>query len=329
MQSSNKEIVKRVISETATPEEAREVVNWFSSSMEGLQCLSDMLDRDAYLMETEFNNVPPISPLQSDLLFSRITKKMRNRRIRRISLGVAAALLPLLLFVGFGIYLDSQADLFGKTEYAEIYVPKGEDAHIYFQDGTEVFLNADTKIRYPRKFGLWRRTVHLEGEAYFNVSSGKQRAFVVRTGNAFVEVLGTSFNVNAYGTDEEIRVILDKGKVSFNTPLNSYSMLPGQQIVYNKTNGESVIQNLSKPSNFSLWKNNIIYFNDTPLPKVLQILERRFNVSFDVQDAGVLRYSYTITTRQTSIENILYELQKIAPVKFTMGENNILVSLSE
>jgi|AGTN01.1.fsa_nt_gi Fe2+-dicitrate sensor, membrane component len=329
MQSLNSDIIKKVIAETASKKEATDVIEWFSSSIEGQQCLSDMMDKDSYLMETEPYTGKSLSPLQSDLLFSRIDRQIRNNRTRRITLKAAAIFLPLLLFIGLGVYLGTQSDLFGKTTYTELYVPKGEDARIFFQDGTEVFLNADTRIRYPEKFGLRKREVYVDGEAYFNVASNKKRPFVVHAHTTEIEVLGTSFNVNAYGDNDKIQVVLDEGKVAFQTQQNSYSMRPGQKILYDKVTGRTTVQNLTNSSHASLWKNDFIYFYDTPLAEVMKILERKYNVKFDVHTPDALKYTYTLTTKQASIENVLQELQKITPVRFRIQDDIVNVFISE
>jgi len=327
MSLSGKDTIKKVIDGTSSKENARCVVDWFSSTIEGQQFLSDMIDRDSYLMEDEFTGQKTISSLQSEVILSKINKEIRKKQFVRISFRVAALVIPFVVLLGFGLYLNSQVDLFGKSPYAEIYIPRGESGRILFQDGSEAYLNADTKIRYPQKFGLTKRQVYVDGEAYFNVSPAKKRPFIVHAGNTSVKVLGTSFNVKAYNNEEKIEVVLDEGKIEFRTSGNRYSLSPGQLVVYHKTNGESVVRNLSKSTNLSLWKNNIIYFHDTPLTEVLRMLERRYGVSFEVKDRKALEYSYTITTRQTTITDILSELQKIAPVKFTFQKDAILVSL--
>jgi len=127
-------------------------------------------------------------------------------------------------------------------------------------------------------------------------------------------------------TRQQKRVVLDKGKVAFETEQSSYAMSPGQQIEYDKITGKITLQNLMHPSNLSLWKNNVIFFYDTPLAEVIKVLERRFNVEFNVQNQDVLNYSYTITTKQSSIDSVMKELQKIAPVKFHLMENQVHVS---
>lgn len=327
MQSSDKNIINRVIAESASKEEAVEVVDWFSSTVEGQQCLSDMLDRDAYLMENEPDLGKSFTPLQSDLLYKRIDRNIYQNRFRKNLFKVAAVLLPILLLSGLGFYLNRQTDLFSGTTYSEVYVPKGEDARIFFQDGTEVFLNADTKIRYPNRFGLRKREIYLEGEAYFNVASNRSRPFVVHAQHTETEVVGTSFNVRAYGNSNTIEVVLDEGRTAFHVHQNSYPMLPGQKIEYDKSTGRITLRNLINPSNASLWKKNVLHFYDTPLAEVIKELERRFDVQFHVQDAAALNYSYTLTTKQPGIENVLKELQKISPVKFVVEGDTVTVSI--
>lgn len=327
MEPSDKNIINRVISETASKKEAAETVDWFSSTIEGQQYLSDMLDKDAYLMENDPNLGKSFSPLRSDQLYANINRNIRHNQLRRNLFRAAAVFIPILLITVFGFYLHRQTGLFAAATWSEIYVPKGDDARIFFQDGTEVFLNADTRIRYPNKFGLRKREVYLDGEAYFNVTSNRKKPFVVHAHHTKTVVTGTSFNINAYNNNNRIGVVLDEGEIAFRLFGNNNRMLPGQKIEYDKTTGNITVQNLINPSNASLWKKNVLHFCDTPLAEVIKVLERRFNVRFIVQAQAALNYSYTLTTKQSVIENVLIELQKITPVKFVVEGDMITVSI--
>ena len=167
----------------------------------------------------------------------------------------------------------------------------------------------------------------MEGEAYFNVSSHKRRPFVVNTGNSNIVVLGTSFNVNAYEDESRVQVVLDKGEIVFKTDHNQYEILPGQKIEYDKTIGTTTIHNLNNSSEASLWKEKIVHFNDTPLPEVLTILSRSYDVTFIVENSSALKYTYTLTTRHTTIEAIIEELEWIAPVRFHVKDNQVKVDM--
>lgn len=327
MHSTSNDRVNRVIQGAATKEEAQNVVDWFSSTIEGQQCLSDMLDRDAYLFEVDPSLGESLSPSQSDHLYKKIEKTIYEKQLRMRMFKAAAVLLPLLLMAALGYLINDHTEIFHETTYAEMFVPKGEDARLIFQDGTEVYLNADTRIRYPEKFGLRKREVWLDGEAYFNVNPQHKRPFVVHAHNTQTVVTGTSFNVKAYGNSDIIKVVLDEGKTSFNVLKKSYPMLPGQQIDYDKVSGRTTLYNLVRPSNASLWKKKVVYFYDTPLAEVMETLERKYNVEFHVQSPKALEYSYTLTTKQATIDGVLDELRKISPVIFKNEDNKIFVSM--
>lgn len=326
MHTSDKKTIEKVISGTSTKENAREVTDWFSSSVEGQQFLSDMLDKDAFLMEEEpedFQNT--ISPYRSDVLLSKINRQIVRKKTIRLALSVAAVLLPLILITGFMVQLSNRYDLFGNSRYSEIYVPKGEKMQILFQDGSRAYLNSDTRLRYPEKFALLNREIFLEGEAYFQVASNKKRPFIVNTGETSVKVLGTSFNVNAYKDNKEIRIVLDEGEIVFAARNNEYRLNPGQKFIYDTENKQLYLVNVRNSGEESLWKSNYIRLNDTPLRETLEILDRKFNIPFKVIDNKALAYSFNLLSEDKSLNYILSELEKIAPVKFVEVNDTINV----
>lgn len=328
MHPIDKVTIDKVLNGTATKKEASQVAEWFSDTAEGQAYLSELMDHEAALMEANPDRYSDLSAVQSANMLTAINKRIRVKKSRRLYWQVAAALIPLILVVGLTIRLNSQVNLFGKTVYSEVNVPKGKQEHIIFQDGSEAYLNSDTRLRYPRKFGLSKREIFLQGEGYFNIATNKRRPFIVRINNTDVTVLGTSFNVHAFKEDNEMKILLDKGSIVFNTPQNSYQILPGQQAVYDVLTGKCVIDYVDKPYEVSVWKDNIVLFRDTPLADVIKTLNRRYNVEFAILNPKALTYTYTLTTNQTSLENIVKELEKIAPVKFSIRkDNSIIVSL--
>lgn len=318
MTLSDKEILKKVIDGKSSAENAECVANWFSSTIEGQQTLSDLIDQDAYLMEEDQPEETSITPFQSNKIFESIDYEIRKRKVIKMSLRIVAIIVPFLFLIGGSLYLNRYLDLNSQTIYTEILAPKGEKTRIVFQDGSEAILNADSKIRYPQKFRFSKREVFLEGEAYFNISANKHRPFIVNTEKSNIAVLGTSFNVLAYDNNETIEVTLDEGSIIFNTTDNKYQLKPGQQLIFNKNSEEYTIKSLNNSKNNSLWTSNILYFEDAPLKQVIETLERKFDISFSVKDNYALTYSYTIKTEARTIEEIISELEIIAPVKFTL-----------
>lgn len=328
MTQSDKEIIKKVIDGDSSKDNARYVVNWFSSTIEGQQALSDLIDQDAYLMEESLLESKKISYRQSAKILEKIESEIRKKKIVQFTWRIAAVLFPFIFLLGLGLYIDKHFDITKKTTYGEIYVPKGEQMHVLFQDGSKAILNSDSKIKYPKKFGLKKREVFLEGEAYFTIAHNKHRPFKVKTEKSDVTVLGTSFNIYAYKDYGSIEVTLDEGSILFNAPHSQRRLMPGQQLVFNKESEEYIVRNLSNSRNQSLWTQSTLFFNDTPLAQVIQILERKFNIEFSIKDVHALDYSYTLTTGEIGIENILLELEKIAPVRFNHKNEMYEVSLS-
>lgn len=327
MEGFDKEIINRVLENNSSKEEAIGVVDWFSDSIEGQNYLSESIDRDFYLMEETGDHNNLISPIQSATILSNINKANHRTRIKNLLLKAAAILIPFVFIVGTSLYLNSYVGLFDTNSYSEIYVPKGETMRLLFQDGSEAYLNSDTKISYPEKFGFKNRKVILEGEAYFNVSSNKRRPFIVETDKTNVTVLGTSFNINAYKNNDIVEVVLDEGEIVFSANKRNYGVLPGQKATYNKLDGLTSITNLERSMQESMWKDNIIYFSNTPLHDVVKILNRRYDVRFIIENSEALEYTYTLTSKKTKIEDILLELEKITPVRFVITDNVVHVNL--
>ena len=189
-------------------------------------------------------------------------------------------------------------------------------------DGTKVYINSDSKLRYPKKFALNTREVYLEGEAYFVVAKNKNRPFIVNLSGPAIHVLGTSFNVQDYPENKDIVVCLDEGNINLTLPTEKkYPVQPGERLVYNKDNQQCTISKMNDMQRLSMWKQNVIVFKDTPLPEVIKILNRWYNVEFKVEDENVLKYVYTLTSDNTLLEKVLMDLEKIAPVKFEYNED--------
>ena len=139
--SAKRNMINRVVGEISTKEDAQEVVEWFSSTIEGQQHLADMLDKDAYVMGDDLFSDKTFSPVQSDKLFKKIDREIYQKSFRRTSLKVAAVFLPIFIVSLLAFYFNKQTSIFEGVKYTELYIPYGEDARIFFQDGTEVYLN--------------------------------------------------------------------------------------------------------------------------------------------------------------------------------------------
>ena len=313
--------IEEVLAGIASPEDAKYVAEWFATE-EGSDYLEAAMTRDSGLIKNEFADLYVDHDIPSKKILEQIRKNIRIKKLKRICFRVAAVLIPVVLIVGLYMQLNSKVDLFGTSEYEEVVVDKGERIQIMFQDGTKVYINSDSKLRYPKKFALNTREVYLEGEAYFVVAKNKNRPFIVNLSGPAIHVLGTSFNVQDYPENKDIVVCLDEGNINLTLPTEKkYPVKPGERLVYNKDNQQCTISKMNDMRRLSMWKQNVIVFKDTPLPEVIKILNRWYNVEFKVEDENVLKYVYTLTSDNTLLEKVLMDLEKIAPVKFEYNED--------
>ena len=313
--------IEEVLAGIASPEDAKYVAEWFATE-EGSDYLEAAMTQDSELIKNEFADLYVDHDIPSKKILEQIRKNIRIKKLKRICFRVAAVLIPVVLIVGLYMQLNSKVDLFGTSEYEEVVVDKGERIQIMFQDGTKVYINSDSKLRYPKKFALNTREVYLEGEAYFVVAKNKNRPFIVNLSGPAIHVLGTSFNVQDYPENKDIVVCLDEGNINLTLPTEKkYPVKPGERLVYNKDNQQCTISKMNDMRRLSMWKQNVIVFKDTPLPEVIKILNRWYNVEFKVEDENVLKYVYTLTSDNTLLEKVLMDLEKIAPVKFEYNED--------
>lgn len=319
-------ILRRVLNETATPEEAAEVAAWFATD-EGQRWLSAEFDADAQRLESGV--AAPLSDIPGEELLQRIERILARARRRRMLFRAAAILIPCALILGLWANLNSRLGgaLFSADEQQTVAAAVGQRKEVIFQDGTRVFLNAGTTISYPERFGLSERRVHLDGEAYFEVAHNPRRPFVVETSdNASVRVLGTEFDVKAYRSDPTISVVLIQGSVEFAQGTSSFRLKPSQRLVYDKQMGTSSIESLSNADQTILWSRNTIYFRDTPMREVVRELERWYDVQFEVADPKVYNFTFSLQTPNLPLRELLDELENIAPIRCSINKKIVVVN---
>lgn len=314
MKRPNDILIKRVLNETATRKEASEVAAWFTTP-EGQAWLSGQFDEDADFVERGV--IPSVGTVPTEELLRRIDRTIGRMRWRRILFRAAAVLIPCVLILGLWADLNSRLGgaLFAPAATKQVSAVLGERKEIIFQDGTKVFLNAGSTISYPERFGLAERRVALNGEAFFEVTHNPRRPFIVETGNSAIRVLGTSFDVRAYGDDPTIDVVLLEGSVEFTQGKERYRLSPSQKLVFDKQSGTGTVSDTGDAEHAAMWSRNIICFRDTPMRRVADELERWYGVRFEIDDPDLLRYTFSLRTSNLPLESLLKELENIAPIR--------------
>lgn len=163
----------------------------------------------------------------------------------------------------------------------KIETPKGGQYQVVLPDGTKVWLNSSSSLRYPASFAsLKERRVELQGEAYFEVAHRDNLPFKVMTGDHEVKVLGTHFNVMAYPEEQSIRTVLLQGSVSISSGLHSQKIKPGQESIVNDKSKSIRIEKADLDKTMA-WRNGRFEFDNTDLPEIMRQLARWYDVTID------------------------------------------------
>lgn len=216
----------------------------------------------------------------------------------------------------------------GVPEMNMIEVPAEAEYSLILADGTSVLLNAATTFRFPDNFlGQSAREVYLNGEAYFDVASDSVHPFVVHTDQAYVKVLGTSFNVKAYSGEELQQTTLVKGQVCMgeNRTGKEVRLLPGMQASYHKMSGEVVKQEVDV-SYYTAWKDGLFAFREQRLEEVMETLSRWYGFQYFFQNSAARDYIYTgKVPRHKELKEVLENFRLTEELDFQVSDNTIII----
>lgn len=212
--------------------------------------------------------------------------------------------------------------------YNEIKIPKGQVFKLVLSDSTVVWLNANTKLRYPKKFinSQAIRTVELEGEAYFEVAHNPNKPFVVNTNGANVEVLGTKFNVSSYLNETNIKTTLIEGSVKVgNSNETSIILKPSYQASFNK-NTHFLSTKKVNTTDFTSWMQKRIIFNDMPFKELELILERAYDVEILNNNETIENEFFTGEFNIENIDVIFKALSTSIPFNYEINKDKITIN---
>jgi transmembrane sensor len=178
---------------------------------------------------------------------------------------------------------------FIKTVSKEYTTKLGEHAKITLSDGTQIWLNAGSLLKYPVEFKGRTREVYLTGEAFFDVAKDKEHPFIIHTDKMDTKVLGTSFNVQAYPdhTTQEVSVLTGRVNVKSTVTEENVFVTPGQKVVFKSHNNKLQAFTDIPVNSISLWRKNIIVFEDAPLPEVIATINRNYNVAIQIDNKNL------------------------------------------
>ena len=257
-------------------------------------------------------------------------RKSAYRKQVRTCFRYAAAILLLIVSSSVLTYWLMRSDDSPAlpVTYNTLYTPAGQRARLVLQDGTEVWLNAKSKLVYPSRFEGKSRNVTVEGEAFFKVAKDSVKPFIVSAGEVEMKVLGTQFNVYSYPETGYVETSLLEGavKVFFTGKEREGVVLkPNQQVT---VSGEEMkVEPIARKEHF-LWREGIYAFENEPLIHILKKLELYYDVRIIVEDSSLFKDTYTGKFRQRdSLDDIFRVLQRIRNFKVERDTEHNIVTL--
>lgn len=309
----------------------------------------------------------PSVPFSKEVEFDGVMDRIRHNELIRGKSGIRsyrtwrrlAAAVIVMLSLGLGSLLVMQ-NIFQDNEvvYNEITVPKGSRTRIALEDGSVIWLNAESTLKYPSDFSGSERSVELTGEAYFEVSKDPKNPFVVRTADIRINVLGTSFNVKAYPNEDKIETTLESGLVHVKKYRDDGEgeeiilLKPNQKLVLYKSTMSAEITEIAeeeirttekaavptsgqpkKPGLYlnyetelaTSWKDGKLIFKGESLGILASRLEKWYDVNIQIADSGLYLKSYTGIFENETVEQAMEALCLASDLNFTIDKNNIVI----
>ena len=301
---------------------------WFKNDQDYKE-LKNILQHKAALSGTANNsNSETINNLFNKIasdIWQKETLKAKTINIRNIILRVAAAVVIGLLI---GNYVSSLSTKHQPVYYAA-HSPKGSVSEMLLPDGSIIFLNAGSRIKYSIDGENGNREVFLTGEAWFDIAKDKEKPFVVRTPFYNINVTGTKFNVKAYEDDNNVTTTLEEGEIIVESSANftlaeKVILKAGDQVILDKESNSVNIKTVNTKW-FTSWKDNKLILVNMNLKEFIVILERKYGVDIEVDDDKILDMHVDCTIKNESIIEILDIIQKMLPVSYKIIGQEIII----
>lgn len=322
----NEDILIRYIDGMLTEEEATEVKNWRAASPENGKLLEQVYFTTQ--VASRLRVMRTVNPDEALSRFkSRIHKKEKRLALRQV-LGViqwvaAVLFIPVFLLSAYLFIQQGQ----GNVRMLAVRTNPGVVSVFDLPDGSKVWLNANSELRYPSDFNADTRTVELTGQGYFEVTKNAHKPFIVKADKDYsVEVLGTSFNVSAYKDESMIETTLVEGSVKLNVVSGGKRMTqmlkPNEKAEFQKGAGKIKVFDVNTEYD-TAWKNGEIIFRNHPMDKVLKTQERHYHVVFEVKDNEILKSIITARFKDEQLPQVLEYLKLASGIQYAIHKPTV------
>ena len=325
-------LLERFLKGETTHDEERILVDWFKSDVSRDE-LRNYIQRK---WEIASNSSIPTDlkermfrKIQSRIESVAVEKKEVGRfSLRNIMRYAAIGLLVICAGLGGHLLTRYSRSVGAEKDYL-VFAAKGQKASVVLPDGSKVWLNSDSEIKYTNLYGDGERIISLDGEAYFEVRKNEKLPFDVMTKELNVKVLGTKFNFRNYDEDEEVTVNLLEGKVQLENYVKKMGinyLSPSEKVTLNKLTGEMIISR-AEVKNAKEWMNGGLFFDEMPLSDIVKELNRSYNVKIHIVDEQLAhnRFYALFNRKEQSIYNVLDIITATNQVRYKVEGDSILL----
>jgi len=354
--SFDENIIVKFLQDTASEEEVLLLDAWIHQDTENRKAF------ESYRMiwstsELAKGNIDTSLNLKVEKLKSRLNlmnkgfgeKKNRNINVFNSILRYAAIV---IVSVGLSWLAFSYFEKLQKVElaYNEVITPMGSRTHIILPDGSDVWLNADSYLKYPVNFSGDLREVELKGEGYFKVEKDEGSQFIVNTSDIRVKVLGTTFNIKTYPEEGTVETTLVEGEIELQRTKAGkkgkvISMKSEQRVTYIRDEGKVVLSEIKEmnasigravvvPGNifiadsvntevYTAWKDGRLIIENEPLEELAIKLERRFDVKIEFGNDKTRELKFTGILENETLEQVLFAMELSSPIKYKIDKKTV------
>lgn len=221
------------------------------------------------------------------------------------------------------VFDGKQADLATTPADNLLTIPQGIQYQVQLSDGTKVWLNSASSLRFPSVFKGRERLVQLTGEAYFEVSKNPKMPFIVQTGDSKIKVLGTHFNVMAYNDEKTLKTTLLEGAIRFISKKGEVNVKPGEQVQLASDGSISLNENVDM-NDVLAWKRGFFHFEHENLESIMLQLSRWYGIDV-IYKSKVNTLFFAEMPRNTALTDVLKALELAGKVKFEVSGRKVIV----
>ena len=228
-----------------------------------------------------------------------------------------------------GLRFDQSKSENQPMKYHTLAVPVGGEYHFTLADGTRVWVNSASEVRFPNCFSGEKREIYVKGEVYLEVARDEKHPFVVHAGENEVRVLGTRFNLTAYPDEQKVITTLVEGSVEFRNNQSSIRLKPGEQSVLDRETNNLEKQKVDV-SIYTSWISGTYEYELMPLSDITRQLSRWYDVQFVYESTEFSNHPFTgVVKRDQSLEEVLSIIEKTTNIKFKISGRTIIIKRAE